>query len=134
MPKKKSEHPGSGSESEGEDSYASDNEGTSGYRKGSRSMQPALCAITVPIHVLLLLAEICVCKTPFFLAPLWLAVAGGYHPVKIGDVYNNKYVVEKKLGWGHFSTVWLASDKYVCVGFECVCLWLPRSRDRSITY
>lgn len=35
---------------------------------------------------------------------------GGYHPVYIGDVYNNRYTIEKKLGWGHFSTVWLASD------------------------
>jgi serine/threonine-protein kinase SRPK3 len=35
---------------------------------------------------------------------------GGYHPVNIGDVYNERYTVEKKLGWGHFSTVWLASD------------------------
>ena len=47
----------------------SDNEGTSGYRKG------------------------------------------GYHPVLIGDIYlNGRYTIEKKLGWGHFSTVWLASD------------------------
>jgi serine/threonine-protein kinase SRPK3 len=36
--------------------------------------------------------------------------SGGYHPVKIGDVFKHQYVVEKKLGWGHFSTVWLASD------------------------
>lgn len=35
---------------------------------------------------------------------------GGYHPVHIGDVYNNRYTIEKKLGWGHFSTVWLATD------------------------
>jgi len=36
---------------------------------------------------------------------------GGYHPVYIGEKYNNgRYVIEKKLGWGHFSTVWLASD------------------------
>jgi len=35
---------------------------------------------------------------------------GGYHPVLIGEKYNNRYIVEKKLGWGHFSTVWLASD------------------------
>jgi len=35
---------------------------------------------------------------------------GGYHPVKISDVYNNRYVVLRKLGWGHFSTVWLARD------------------------
>lgn len=35
---------------------------------------------------------------------------GGYHPVQIGDVYDNRYTIERKLGWGHFSTVWLASD------------------------
>jgi serine/threonine-protein kinase SRPK3 len=34
--------------------------------------------------------------------------AGGYHPVRIGDVYGPKgrYVIVRKLGWGHFSTVW----------------------------
>lgn len=36
---------------------------------------------------------------------------GGYHPVKIGDIYHQRYTIERKLGWGHFSTVWLASDK-----------------------
>jgi serine/threonine protein kinase len=37
---------------------------------------------------------------------------GGYHPVQIGDVYgpDGRYTIEQKLGWGHFSTVWLASD------------------------
>lgn len=35
---------------------------------------------------------------------------GGYHPVKIGDKYKDRYTIERKLGWGHFSTVWLASD------------------------
>ncbi|CAI4231063.1 unnamed protein product [Auanema sp. JU1783] len=35
---------------------------------------------------------------------------GGYHPVLIGDVFNNKYHVIRKLGWGHFSTVWLCWD------------------------
>eukprot|EP00501_MAST-03F_sp_TOSAG23-6_P001617 GSMAST32.ASY1.ANO1.1684.1 assembled CDS len=29
---------------------------------------------------------------------------GGYHRVHIGDVYNNRYKVLTKLGWGHFST------------------------------
>lgn len=42
-------------------------------------------------------------------------VSGGYHPVKIGDRYNERYRIERKLGWGHFSTVWLASDRYVTV-------------------
>ncbi|KAJ2744375.1 serine/threonine protein kinase, CMGC [Coemansia sp. BCRC 34301] len=36
---------------------------------------------------------------------------GGYHPVKIGDTYKGEqYKVVRKLGWGHFSTVWLAYD------------------------
>ncbi|KAL4994017.1 kinase-like domain-containing protein [Aspergillus recurvatus] len=36
---------------------------------------------------------------------------GGYHPVQIGELYNNgRYVVVRKLGWGHFSTVWLSRD------------------------
>jgi serine/threonine-protein kinase SRPK3 len=35
---------------------------------------------------------------------------GGYHPVHIGEVLNNRYVVIQKLGWGHFSTVWLCKD------------------------
>lgn len=35
---------------------------------------------------------------------------GGYHPVKIGDLFQNRYHVLRKLGWGHFSTVWLCWD------------------------
>ncbi|XP_061345343.1 uncharacterized protein LOC133291151 isoform X3 [Gastrolobium bilobum] len=36
---------------------------------------------------------------------------GGYHAVQIGDTFKNGcYVVQSKLGWGHFSTVWLAWD------------------------
>lgn len=41
-------------------------------------------------------------------------VKGGYHPVKIGQMYKSRYHVVRKLGWGHFSTVWLCWDiKYV---------------------
>ncbi|KAJ2327580.1 serine/threonine protein kinase, CMGC [Coemansia sp. RSA 2702] len=37
---------------------------------------------------------------------------GGYHPLKIGDTFkSNRYKVVRKLGWGHFSTVWLAHDR-----------------------
>jgi hypothetical protein len=37
--------------------------------------------------------------------------AGGYHPVRIGDVFNGgKYRVLRKLGYGVYSTVWLARD------------------------
>lgn len=38
---------------------------------------------------------------------------GGYHRVKVGEVYNQRYVVIKKLGWGHFSTVWMVKDRAV---------------------
>ncbi|KAH9447551.1 hypothetical protein Pst134EB_021565 [Puccinia striiformis f. sp. tritici] len=37
---------------------------------------------------------------------------GGYHPVKIGDKFHeNRYSVIRKLGYGQFSTVWLAHDQ-----------------------
>mmetsp|Transcript_4302 Transcript_4302/g.7536 ORF Transcript_4302/g.7536 Transcript_4302/m.7536 type:complete len:634 (-) Transcript_4302:97-1998(-) len=35
---------------------------------------------------------------------------GGYHPVAVGEMYNGRYNVIAKLGWGHFSTVWLCQD------------------------
>lgn len=36
----------------------------------------------------------------------------GYHPVYIGENYNNgRFTVVQKLGWGHFSTVWLLKEK-----------------------
>lgn len=36
---------------------------------------------------------------------------GGYHPVTIGEKFKDgKYTVVRKLGWGHFSTVWLSRD------------------------
>lgn len=36
---------------------------------------------------------------------------GGYHPVYVGELYKDgRYQIVRKLGWGHFSTVWLAKD------------------------
>ncbi|RKF51426.1 Protein kinase dsk1 [Golovinomyces cichoracearum] len=36
---------------------------------------------------------------------------GGYHPVTIGEQFKDgRYTVVRKLGWGHFSTVWLSRD------------------------
>ena len=35
---------------------------------------------------------------------------GGYHPVSIGETYHGRYNILRKLGWGHFSTVWLCWD------------------------
>ncbi|OJJ72713.1 hypothetical protein ASPBRDRAFT_65046 [Aspergillus brasiliensis CBS 101740] len=37
---------------------------------------------------------------------------GGYHPVCLGDTFKNgRYEIQHKLGWGGFSTVWLANDR-----------------------
>ncbi|OVA03290.1 Protein kinase domain [Macleaya cordata] len=36
---------------------------------------------------------------------------GGYHAVRVGDSFcGGRYIAQRKLGWGHFSTVWLAFD------------------------
>lgn len=36
---------------------------------------------------------------------------GGYHPAFKGEGYkDSRYILVRKLGWGHFSTVWLAKD------------------------
>lgn len=44
---------------------------------------------------------------------------GGYHPVQIGDHFHSRYRVIHKLGYGSYSTTWLARDeqldKYVAV-------------------
>lgn len=36
---------------------------------------------------------------------------GGYHAVRVGDPFSGgRYIAQRKLGWGEFSTVWLAYD------------------------
>ncbi|RDK43138.1 kinase-like protein [Aspergillus phoenicis ATCC 13157] len=35
---------------------------------------------------------------------------GGYHPIMIGDVLHSRYTIVDKLGYGGYSTVWLARD------------------------
>ena len=40
---------------------------------------------------------------------------GHYHPVEINELYNSRFRIISKLGWGHFSTVWMARDeKFGC--------------------
>ncbi|KAK4138477.1 kinase-like protein [Trichocladium antarcticum] len=37
---------------------------------------------------------------------------GGFHPVRLGDTFKDgRYKIHHKLGWGGFSTVWLARDQ-----------------------
>ena len=36
---------------------------------------------------------------------------GGYHPVTLGDVLDDRYRIHCKLGWGSYATVWLAEDE-----------------------
>ena len=46
----------------------------------------------------------------------------GYHPVHIGEVLLERYIIMQKLGYGHFSTAWLALDtkfgNYVCIKIQ----------------
>ncbi|KAJ0888538.1 putative protein kinase CMGC-SRPK family [Helianthus annuus] len=38
---------------------------------------------------------------------------GGYHAVRIGDKFSGgRYIAQRKLGWGQFSTVWLVYDSH----------------------
>ena len=39
-----------------------------------------------------------------------LFLSGGYLKIKSGDMLNFRYFVLRKVGWGHFSTVWLCWD------------------------
>uniref|UniRef100_A0A1I8BYQ0 non-specific serine/threonine protein kinase n=1 Tax=Meloidogyne hapla TaxID=6305 RepID=A0A1I8BYQ0_MELHA len=43
---------------------------------------------------------------------------GGYHPVRLGELFNRRYLVLRKLGWGQFSTVWMCSDAGTTVETE----------------
>ncbi|KAF2875293.1 kinase-like domain-containing protein [Massariosphaeria phaeospora] len=43
--------------------------------------------------------------------PLHRYRVGGYHPIALGDLFNDgRYKVLHKLGWGGYSTVWAAKD------------------------
>ena len=43
---------------------------------------------------------------------LWKYRPGGFHPVCLNDTFKNgRYKVRHKLGWGGYSTVWLAKDE-----------------------
>ncbi|KAF9229541.1 kinase-like protein [Gyrodon lividus] len=57
--------------------------------------------------------------------------AGGYLPVNINDSFKDgRYTVVRKLGWGHFSTVWLVQDTQ-CVISSPSCSLPPFSYNSS---
>lgn len=56
---------------------------------------------------------------------------GGYHPVMIEDILNGRYRVIDKLGYGGYSTVWLAHD--VCMKrYIAVKVCIANSQPREI--
>ncbi|KAL8240458.1 hypothetical protein R6Q59_013813 [Mikania micrantha] len=41
---------------------------------------------------------------------------GGCHAVRVGDSFaTGRFIAQRKLGWGQFSTVWLAHDRQTSV-------------------
>ncbi|PGH14191.1 serine/threonine protein kinase [Helicocarpus griseus UAMH5409] len=49
--------------------------------------------------------------------------AGGYHPLSIGDsLHNNRYRIVHKLGYGAYSTTWLARDQQHHLGGRYVAM------------
>jgi serine/threonine-protein kinase SRPK3 len=54
---------------------------------------------------------------------------GGYLPVMPGDVFDSRYYTLRKLGWGHFATVWLAFDTREKV---FTAIKIPKSREDFI--
>ena len=55
---------------------------------------------------------------------------GGYHPILIGDVLHNRYRIVDKLGFGGYSTVWLAQDTHQQ---EYVAIKIGVSESRSLS-
>ena len=47
--------------------------------------------------------------------PMTLYLPGGYHPIVVGDILGPssepQYRIVHKLGWGAYSTVWLAQKR-----------------------
>jgi serine/threonine-protein kinase SRPK3 len=57
---------------------------------------------------------------------------GGYHPVHVNEILDNKYKVISKLGYGHYSTVWFCMDTRPNKPHTYVALKIVKS-DRNYT-
>lgn len=61
---------------------------------------------------------------------------GGYHYVEIGDIFVNRFIVKKKIGWGQSSTVWLCQDienqNYVAMKIQKSALYYSEAAEAEI--
>lgn len=48
---------------------------------------------------------------------------GGYYPVHLGELFNNRYQIISKLGYGVHSTVWLAKDMMWVFAWFKIVIW-----------
>lgn len=55
---------------------------------------------------------------------------GGYHPVHLGDSFHQRYKIIGKWGFGQFSTVWLARDRWLVYHYSSIrsIFWFHLSR------
>lgn len=60
-------------------------------------------------------------------------VASRYYPVRIGEVFQSRYQVLGKLGFGASSTVWLARDLRYVDTFWCTARSIPPNREIRLT-
>ncbi|RYC86324.1 hypothetical protein BFJ63_vAg10847 [Fusarium oxysporum f. sp. narcissi] len=60
---------------------------------------------------------------------------GGYHPVHLGDVIQERYRIMRKVGWGQYSTVWLAVDMKLAryVSLKITLATQPQTTSREVS-
>ncbi|KAL5590979.1 hypothetical protein FOBRF1_014536 [Fusarium oxysporum] len=60
---------------------------------------------------------------------------GGYHPVHLGDVIQERYRIMRKVGWGQYSTVWLAVDTKLTryVSLKITIATQPQTTSREVS-
>ena len=61
---------------------------------------------------------------------------GGYHPVTVGEQLGGRYFIVHKLGFGAYSTIWLArnqeSGKYLAIKIPVAARNSPKTRETDI--
>ncbi|OJJ78262.1 hypothetical protein ASPBRDRAFT_111894 [Aspergillus brasiliensis CBS 101740] len=63
---------------------------------------------------------------------------GGYHPITIGELLHGRYRIVHKLGFGAYSTIWMArdqkSEKYVAIKITIADSDLANSQERNVLH